>query len=142
MTLNISDKKSLSDIRFDKALEALGDAKANCKEERYRTTINRSYYAALNAVRALLILDGVNPESHTGVITTLSLRFIKSGILPVETIKDFKLLYSRRTDVDYGDFEYIDEKDAEDSIKKAEKLLELVDNQRKSIIKAFPMPYT
>ena len=81
MTLNSDDKKTLSDIRFDKAVEFLEDARANCTEFRLKTAVNRSYYAALNAVRALLMLEGVNPETHNGAVTTLSLRLIKPNIL-------------------------------------------------------------
>jgi uncharacterized protein (UPF0332 family) len=63
----------------------------------------------LNAVRAILILEGSNPESHEGAVTLLSLKFIKQGVLPTEIVKKFKILLSRRTDVDYGDFDTIDE---------------------------------
>jgi uncharacterized protein (UPF0332 family) len=38
----------------------------------------------LNAARALLILEGVNPETREGVITMLSLRFAKPGLLSGE----------------------------------------------------------
>lgn len=91
MTLEPRDKKSLSGIRMAKAYEFLEDAKANLKQKRYKTAINRSYYAALNAARAILILEGANPETHEGVITLLSLRFIKPGILPVDIIKKFRV---------------------------------------------------
>lgn len=72
MNLDKNDKISLSDIRFEKAREFLKDAKANLKESRLKTSINRSYYSVLNSVRALLILKGVNPETHSEAITTLS----------------------------------------------------------------------
>ncbi|MBI4618745.1 MAG: nucleotidyltransferase domain-containing protein [Desulfobacterales bacterium] len=52
----------------------------------YKTAINRSYYSVLNAARAILILEGANPETHEGVVTMLSLRFIKIGILEVLSI--------------------------------------------------------
>ncbi len=81
-----------------------------------------------------MILQGVNPETHDDVITMVSLRFIKSGILPTKIVKDFKLLLSRRTDVDYGDFESIDEYDAEDSLKLSESLINQVDTLRKKLI--------
>lgn len=134
MTLETGDKKSLSDIRMARAYEFLDDAMANFKEGRYKTAINRSYYAALNAARAILILEGANPETHEGTVTMLSLRFIKPGILPVDIIKKFKMLLSRRTDVDYGDFETIDKGDAEDSIKITEKIIKAIDKTRKKII--------
>jgi len=134
MTLESKDKKSLSNIRMARAYEFLEDAKANYKENRYKTAINRSYYAALSAARAILILEGANPETHEGIVTVLSLRFIKSGILPVDTIKKFKLLLSRRTDVDYGDFETVNKADAKDSIIITEKIIRTMDKARKKIL--------
>ncbi|MBM4141197.1 MAG: HEPN domain-containing protein [Nitrospira sp.] len=133
MTLESKDKKSLSDIRMVKAYEFLEDAKANFKEGRYKTSINRSYYATLNAIRAILILEGANPQTHEGVVTMLSLRFVKPKILPVDVVRKFKILSSKRTDVDYGDFETIEKTDAEDSIKIAEKIMKLIDRTRKKI---------
>ena len=64
MTLEPKDKITLSNIRMDKAREFLDDARATLAEARHKTAINRSYYSALNAVRAILILEGVNPETH------------------------------------------------------------------------------
>lgn len=133
MTLESKDKKSLSDIRMSKAYVFLNDAKANYNEGRYETSVNRSYYAALNAARAILILEGVNPETHEGTVTMLSLRFIKPKLLPVDIIKKFKTLLSRRTDVDYGDFESIDKTDADDSIKITEEIIKSIDKARKKL---------
>ena len=39
MTLNSDDKKTLSDIRFEKAVEFLEDARANCTESRLKTAV-------------------------------------------------------------------------------------------------------
>lgn len=123
MNLEAQDKKSLSDIRMKKALEFLEDAHANFKDARYKTSVNRSQYAILNAARALLILEGVNTETHNDVVTMLSLRFVKPALLSVSIIKDFKILLSRRTDVNYGDFETIDASNAEDSLTIADKMV-------------------
>ena len=133
MTLSADDKKTLSEVRFAKAREALADAQANLGYERPNTAVNRSYYAALSAVRALLILDGVNPESHGGAVTTLGLRFIRTKLLPVSVAKNFKTLMARRTDVDYGDFESISQSEAEDCVQRAEVLLNKIDTLRKRL---------
>ena len=130
MTLSLDDKKTLSDVRFAKAREALADARANLGYERPNTVVNRSYYAALSAVRALLILDGVNPDSHGGAVTTLGLRFIRTKLLPVSIANDFKTLMARRTDGDYGDFDSISRSEAEDCVQRAEVLLEKIDTVR------------
>ncbi len=134
MILEITDKKAISDARMEKAQEFLADAKATFKEERYRTSVNRAYYAALNAARSMLILEGVNPESHDGAVTLLSLRFVKTGVLPVDVIKKFKLLLSRRTDVDYGDFDTTGVAEAEDSLKNSEEIVQTIDAARRKII--------
>ena len=66
----------------------------------------------------------------------LSLRFVKPSLLSVRIIKDFKILLSRRTDVDYGDFETIDALDAEDSLTRANELMGEVDRLRKEMIES------
>jgi len=64
----------------------------------------------------------------------LSLRFIKTEILPVHIIKNFKTLFSKRTDVDYGDFDTTSSSDAEESLKSAEEIIEAIDVVRKKLI--------
>ena len=133
MTLSANDKKTLSDVRFAKAREALADARATLAQERLDTAVNRSYYAALSAVRALLILDGANPESHGGAMTFLGLRFIRTELLPVSVSKDFRILMAKRTDVDYGDFETISRSEAEECVQRAVRLLTQVDSLRRRL---------
>ena len=134
MNIEKRDKKTLSDVRMERAREFFEDAHANFNEKRFRTAVNRAYYASLSAIRALLILQGVNPESHEGVLTMLSLRFIKTEILPVTIVKDFKTLFSKRTDVDYGDFDTTTSADAQESLENAEEIIEAIDVVRKKLI--------
>lgn len=134
MTIDPGDKKSLSDARMARAYEFLDDARATYGEDRYKTSINRSYYAVLSAVRSILILEGVNPETHEGSATMLGLRFVRPGILPLEIAKSFKVLMSRRTDVDYGDFDTMGKTEAEDSLRLAEGILKTIDSKRKELI--------
>lgn len=130
MTLDAADKRALSDVRMAKAREFLADARAVLLDRRLRTAVNRAYYAALNALRAVLILEGANPETHEGVLTLLSLRFVKTDLLPAGIARKFKALLSRRTDVDYGDFDSIDEAEARASIETAGEIVERVDELR------------
>ena len=60
MTLSAGDKKALSDVRFAKAKRFLDDARANLAENRINTSVNRSYYAALNCFQSLLIFNRVS----------------------------------------------------------------------------------
>lgn len=128
--LSAHDKKAISEARMAKAREFLADARATYQDHRYRTSVNRAYYAALNAARSLLILEGANPGTHEGTVTLLNLRLVKTGILPVGVLKQFKALLSRRTDVDYGDFDTIDAEEAEASLNSAKQIVETLDTMR------------
>ncbi len=132
--LDIEEKISLSNIRFDKSQEMLNDAVENFKYGMYKTSINRSFYAVLHATRSLLILKGADPIRHDGVLTIFSLHFIKPGILPVELAKTFKRLLALRTDVDYGDMETVDKNDAEESLAQAKGFLNSINSMRQQLI--------
>ena len=138
MTLSWADKKVLSQTRMSKAREFLEDAKANYRERRFKTSINRSYYALLAAARSILILQGSNPDTHEGAITMLSLKFIKPELLPVEIVKKFKVLFSRRADVDYGDFDATDATDAEESVRMAEEAMGAIEHLRMALLEKDP----
>jgi len=49
-----------------------------------RSSVNRAYYAAYHAVRALLASEGVNPKTHKGVLTMFGEKFIKTGKIGIE----------------------------------------------------------
>ena len=134
MTLEKSDKINLSNIRMEKAEDFIADADENLKNGRYRTAINRSYYAILSASRSLLILEGFNPLSHEGIVTMLSLHFVKKELLPVSLIKSYKKLYAMRTDADYGDFDLPSEDDARDSVLTAKDITAAINNARKAMM--------
>jgi uncharacterized protein (UPF0332 family) len=134
MTLDKTDKINLSNIRMEKADDFIIDAEENLKNGRYRTAINRSYYAILSASRSLLILEGFNPLSHEGIITMLSLHFVKKELLPVSIIKSYKKLYTMRTDADYGDFDLPSEEDAMISVSAAKEILAALNIARKAMM--------
>lgn len=133
--LSAEEKIALSDIRAKKSSEMFSDASDTLKAGLFKTSVNRSYYAALHSARSLLILKGIDPVQHDGVKIMLSLHFIKTKLIPENIIKDFKSLLSLRTDVDYGDFESIDKKEAEDALKKASRFLKVTEHGRKKLIR-------
>lgn len=129
------DKKiGLSDLRFERAMEMLEDARKSLAAGMIKTSINRSYYATLHATRSLLILKGLDPVTHDGAIKLLSLDFIKSGLLPKDMVKIIKRLLSIRTDVDYGDLSTYEMSDAEEALKDAEEFVRNIDLLRKKLI--------
>ncbi len=57
--LSVKEKIALSDVRFEKSKEMLSDAVKTFKDNMYKTSVNRSYYAVLHSARSLLILKGM-----------------------------------------------------------------------------------
>jgi hypothetical protein len=65
---------------------------------------------------------------------------LEPGLLPVDIIKKFKVLLSKRTDVDYGAFETVDAADAADAVKTASEIIETIDKVRLGLIKDISKP--
>lgn len=133
--LSSEDKISLSGLRADKSKNMLADAINSFNTGMYKTSVNRSYYAVFHSARSLLILKGIDPIKHEGVKTMLSLHFIRTGFLPKEVIDIFKNLQVLRTDVDYGDLEFIGKDEAENALILAKRFLEIIEPLRNNLIK-------
>jgi uncharacterized protein (UPF0332 family) len=133
--LSAEEKITLSDLRAEKSREALSDAINNFNAGMYKTSVNRSYYAVLHSTRSLLILKGIDPSRHEGVKTMLGLHFIRTNLLPKEMIEIFKELTVLRTDVDYGDMEFIGKDEAEKALHRAKRFVEIAEGLRKEMIK-------
>lgn len=124
MTLSGEEKKALSTYRLEKAGRLLDDAQLLLKEERYESSINRSYYAALTAAKAVLILFGIDPKTHEGVKTMVGKKLIQDGYMSNEYGKWFRSLMFEREDADYADYAAVDRADAEDAYKNASSFIQ------------------
>lgn len=133
--LSLSEKIALSDYRLEKAKEALKDGIEAFENKSLKVSVNRAYYTVLHAIRSLLILKGIDPVTHDGAKTMFSLHFIKSKLLPAETLKIFNHLLMLRQDVDYGDFEEINNEDASIALDKAKSFIEMIEPVRQKLLK-------
>jgi len=133
--LSVEEKVTLSELRAEKSKNALSDAINNFNAGMHKTSVNRSYYAVLHSARSLLILKGIDPIKHDGVKTMISLHFIRTDLLPREVIDIFKDLMVLRTDVDYGDLEFVGKDEADSAIGKAKRFIETIEPVRVQMIK-------
>lgn len=124
MTLSAEEKKSLSRYRLEKAERLLEDASLLLKEGRWESSVNRSYYAALSAAKAVLIIFGIDPKTHEGVKTMVNKKLVLDGLMPKEYGKWFRGLLLEREDADYADYVTIDSTDAEEAFKNASNFIE------------------
>lgn len=124
MTLRQEEKDSLSKYRIEKAKKILEDARLLLEEKRFESSVNRSYYAALTAAKAVLIIFGIDPKTHEGVKAMLGKKLILAGHVSSEYGKWFRNLKGEREEVDYADYVAIDKAEAEAAFTSAEKFVE------------------
>ena len=70
----------------------------------YTGSINRFYYAAFHAARALLTTKELDSSKHSGVISLYNREFVKSGTVSKESGKILSAAFSKRSEADYDDF--------------------------------------
>lgn len=87
---------------LEKAERKLKAARKLCQEEMYEDAISRAYYAMYHAALALLLTKGVSPRTHSGMLTMLSLHFVKSAELPDEY---FRMISKDKELRENGDYE-------------------------------------
>lgn len=63
---------------------------------------SRLYYAAYHATVALLLTQGLEARSHSGVANLLGLHFVKTGRLDAEDARLFARLQKYRVEADYS----------------------------------------
>jgi len=133
--MNIEDKIDLCKYRIEKSKKLISDATKLFDTASYESSVNRSYYAILTAAKALLVLRGIEPETHDGVKTMLSKEFIRTGLLPKEFGETFRGIYARRIDSDYGDYIEIGIDESAESLKRAYEFVEKVEVLAINILK-------
>jgi len=133
--MSINDKIDLCKYRIEKSKKLISDATKLFDAASYESSVNRSYYAIHTAAKALLVLRGIEPETHDGVKTMLSKEFIRTGLLPKEFGETFRGIYARRIDSDYGDYIEIGIDESAESLKRAYEFVEKVEELTINILK-------
>ncbi|MBN3032854.1 MAG: HEPN domain-containing protein [Candidatus Saganbacteria bacterium] len=90
-------------MRLKKADETLKDAGLLAGAGSYFGAVNRLYYAAFYAARALLAVKGLDSPKHSGVIAIFNKEFVKEGIIPKDLGRILNDLFEIRTAGDYED---------------------------------------
>ena len=121
--LPYSRKKELSAYRMEGARETIEVAEDCCNGKHYRDAINRSYYAAFYAVKAVLALDERDFKRHKDVIAYFNQNYVASEILPKDIGRKIARLQQRREKSDYDDFYIASKEEAEEQIGNAKSII-------------------
>lgn len=124
--------------RLSKAKEAIKSARFNYEHQQYYTSLNRSYYAVFNVLRALLIFDNFKAKTHKSVINFFSKTYIKTNIFPVKVVSMIVATERFRERSDYEDLFEATEQDTNQQLLNAEFCVQtignFIENRLKNII--------
>ena len=126
MSLSFDERKAVVDFRIEKAHRAFEQAQGVVELQYWETIANRLYYAAYNAVSALLIAHGYTTRSHDGVIHLFGQHFVKTGIVDVADGKLYHHLFTLRLTGDYDDTYGLTSEDVSPLITPASELIDKV----------------
>lgn len=115
--------KELSKYRFEKAQANIETSRFLFKSQNYAVALNRAYYAAFDAMRAINALDGFDSSKHSGVIAHFNQNYVKSKLFPIETSSIIRKASMLREKSDYEDFYQPSEEEAIDVIEEVESFL-------------------
>ncbi len=97
-------KQALIAYRLEMSDEMMSDARSLLDEERWKSAVNRLYYAVFQVVSALMLQEGIRIKSHSGAKAMLELHFIKTGRIEKQWSKFYNDLSDSREESDYGAF--------------------------------------
>ncbi|MDR2969044.1 MAG: HEPN domain-containing protein [Tannerellaceae bacterium] len=127
MSLEEQDRKEIVRFRMDKARATFAEVPVLMEHRFYRTAANRLYYACFYAATALLIGDGCETHTHSGVITLLGMHYISKGRIDRSFGKMYRQLFNLRQTGDYEDCFDVDEEDVRQHIEPVGNFIALVE---------------
>lgn len=119
-------QKDLSMYRIQEAYDSLKVAKHCLNENLYRDSINRSYYAAFYAVKAVLALSTVDFKRHKDVMAYFNKEYVATGTFPREIGRKLGTLQRVREKSDYDDFYIASREKALEQYETAQQVIEVV----------------
>ena len=116
----------LCDYRMASAQETLQVAQECLNGNHYKDAINRSYYAAFYAVKAVLALEEKDFKRHKDVIAYFNQMYVATGIFPRDLGRKLARLQQKREKSDYDDFYIASREEAEEQLSYTEEVIEQV----------------
>lgn len=136
MSLSQEERRAVVEFRIEKAIRAYEQAKGVLGLKYWETIANRLYYAAYNAVSALLIANGDTAQTHSGVIHLFGLHFVKTGIVSSDIGRLYHSLFTMRQTGDYDDTYGLTEQDVLPYVEPTGQLIEEVSTLAKQLIES------
>ena len=125
-------QEELSRYRIQEAKNSLKVAEHCLKEGLYKDSINRSYYAAFYAIKAVLALGTIDFKRHKDVVAYFNKEYVATNVFPRELGKRLGMLKQLREKSDYDDFYIASRDQAEGQYHTAKYTIEKVEEYLKN----------
>ncbi|GAB2571124.1 HEPN domain-containing protein [Spirosoma areae] len=120
------DKQALISYRLECSNEMMSDARSLIAEGRWKSAVNRLYYAVFQAVSALMIQESIRIKSHSGAKAMLELHFIKTERIDKKWSKFYINLSDSREESDYGAFVEFTQEDVLPLLPQTEEFIDVI----------------
>lgn len=104
---------------IQKAEDCLQDATDLLGLKRYEAAVNRAYYSIFHCIQVLLWIENIQTKSHEGAHNQFRLKYIKTGIFPLDSNVWLQKSYEKRRFSDY-DYDEIAPEEANESVENAQ----------------------
>ncbi|NLK90640.1 MAG: HEPN domain-containing protein, partial [Clostridiales bacterium] len=91
-------------------------------------SINRSYYAAFHALRALLAYDCFDSKKHSSILGYFNKNYIANEKIEQEYYRIIASAFDIRTKSDYQDFYIVSKDEAKKQLINAEGFINMIEN--------------
>ena len=125
-------QEELSRYRIQEAKNSLKVAEHCLKEGLYKDSINRSYYVAFYAIKAVLALGTIDFKRHKDVVAYFNKEYVATNVFPRELGKRLGMLKQLREKSDYDDFYIASRDQAEGQYHTAKYTIEKVEEYLKN----------
>ena len=121
----MTDKqKDLCLYRVSQAEDTKRSAQLCMENHLFKDAINRSYYAAFYAVKAVLALADTDFKRHKDVVAYFNKEYVAAGIFPREIGRLLARLQKKRETSDYDDFYIASKEKATEQFQTAELVID------------------
>lgn len=126
-------KKELSNYRLEMAIDTLKNAELCFDNGFYRDCINRSYYAAFYAMKAVLACGEIDFKRHKDVVAYFNKTYVATEVFPREMGKKLGQLKRLREESDYDDFFIASKEDAKDQLEAIKEFIPQIEEYLKQL---------
>jgi len=124
--MNDEERAAYTAYRLESAMHTLADAEILIENARYRSAVNRIYYAMFYAVSALALKHAFSTSSHAQLRGYFNREFVKTGTVSVELGRAYGIAFDARTKGDYDDLVSFEAEQVDALLDDARKFIDVV----------------